>query len=165
PAYADHRSSPCPASDHELIMPVRSLHRIIRLPQGGGLILEVNLNCSESTALWHPPGAPDLYRYHALRPVKVAARRGILVREPRIAHILPLLRALETELLHRRAPLQSLGLDVAAHLLDCRRLVRDQTDRRAPFPHCRLSHDPFHLGMQPVDDRLWRLRRHQQHVP
>ena len=46
-----------------------------------------------------------------------------------------LLRALETELLDQRAPFHVLGRDVAAHLLDRRRVVRDEADgreRRSP---------------------------------
>ena len=41
-----------------------------------------------------------------------------------------LLRALETELLDQRAPFHVLGRDVAAHLLDRRRVVRDEADGR-----------------------------------
>ena len=40
------------------------------------------------------------------------------------------LRALEPELLDQRAPFHVLGRDVAAHLLDRRRVVRDEADGR-----------------------------------
>ena len=40
------------------------------------------------------------------------------------------LRAFKTELLDQRAPFHVLGRDVAAHLLDRRRVVRDEADGR-----------------------------------
>ena len=75
------------------------------------------------------------------------------------------LRTFKTKLLDQRAPFHMLGRDVAPHLVDRRRVVRDQADGRDSFPHLRVGHDPLHFGMQPVDDRPRCLGRHQQHVP
>src|SRR5258708_21202697 len=62
----------------------------------------------------------------------------------------PLLRALEPELFHQRAPFQLLGPNVAAHVFDRGRSIRDQAKRGDLGLHLGSLHDTLPPRMKPV---------------